>query len=315
MNLHGDQDGGEKTFKHLFQLAIIVTGAVLLAALGAAILDIQNTGLGKPNWPTIGAIGDFIGGILNPLLAFLVLMVLLATTRLQKQELSQTREELIKATNAAELSNTENAFFQLFGMFNQNLQTIEMPRGQNVGDISSFPYRGSKAFQNMWSQVSQIISTQCSEYLANAPFSDHPDAAERGWNKIKSNYSNEEDAKLALLVDAYKEVYALERANLGRYFRLLYNLARFLKNKENVLPDNLYESYSGFIRASLTDYELIFILLNCLTEDGEKTRNYVKQFHLFDNLTRELLFVEFYDDYGNKKGRLDYSQILLSAQK
>lgn len=61
--------------------------------------------LGKPLSPTPedwGTFGDYIGGILNPLVASFALYWLVTSVRLQKQELNDTRIELAKASAAQE---------------------------------------------------------------------------------------------------------------------------------------------------------------------------------------------------------------------
>ncbi|MEQ1582511.1 MAG: hypothetical protein ABL862_08735 [Candidatus Nitrotoga sp.] len=49
-----------------------------------------------------GAFGDYVGGILNPLVASFALYWLVTSVRLQKQELHETRVELAKAGRAQE---------------------------------------------------------------------------------------------------------------------------------------------------------------------------------------------------------------------
>jgi len=52
---------------------------------------------------TWGQFGDFIGGLLNPLIAYLAFYWLITSVRIQKQELKETREELCEARKAQEL--------------------------------------------------------------------------------------------------------------------------------------------------------------------------------------------------------------------
>jgi ABC-type multidrug transport system fused ATPase/permease subunit len=49
-----------------------------------------------------GAVGDYFGGMLNPVLAFASFMALLYTIKLQSTEMSQTREEMARSASAAE---------------------------------------------------------------------------------------------------------------------------------------------------------------------------------------------------------------------
>lgn len=51
-----------------------------------------------------GALGDYFGGILNPILGFASFIALLYTIRLQSKELAMTREELARSADASEKS-------------------------------------------------------------------------------------------------------------------------------------------------------------------------------------------------------------------
>ena len=80
----------------------------------------------------LGLSGDFLGGVLNPILSFFSFLALLFTLRLQRRELTATMEELKKSTVAAEanvrlfteqiaaqrLDAFENTFFALLKVFN-----------------------------------------------------------------------------------------------------------------------------------------------------------------------------------------------------
>ena len=80
----------------------------------------------------LGLSGDFLGGVLNPILSFFSFIALLFTLRLQRRELTATMEELKKSTVAAEanvrlfteqiaaqrLDAFENTFFGLLKVFN-----------------------------------------------------------------------------------------------------------------------------------------------------------------------------------------------------
>ena len=49
----------------------------------------------------IGALGDFFGGTLNPILTFLTFVGLLITIVLQQAELSEARKEFKKSANSS----------------------------------------------------------------------------------------------------------------------------------------------------------------------------------------------------------------------
>lgn len=101
-------------------------------------LDGANDGEGMSRAEALGLSGDFLGGVLNPILSFFSFLALLFTLRLQRKELTATMEELKKSTVAAEsnvrlfteqiaaqrLDAFENTFFALLKLFNATFEKI-----------------------------------------------------------------------------------------------------------------------------------------------------------------------------------------------
>lgn len=111
-----------------------------------------------------------------------------------------------------------------------------------------------------------------------------------------------------VLLESYKEFYDSHQADLGRYFRLLYNVLRFLKDKKSNIPEEMYETYHKLVKASLSDFELFLIMANCLTDAGEPMKKYVSQFELFDNLPKNILLIQRRDEDDNED-ILDFTDI------
>ncbi|KFF82337.1 hypothetical protein [Pseudomonas syringae] len=63
----------------------------------------------------IGQVGDFIGGLTNPVLSFLALLVLLRTTSIQTKEARKTSNFMGMQQSILEREKFENTFFQLLG--------------------------------------------------------------------------------------------------------------------------------------------------------------------------------------------------------
>jgi hypothetical protein len=276
--------------------------------LGAAVFDLKNLINFQPDFAKFGAVGDFLGGILNPILAFLVLLVLLGTTRLQKEELNETRKELHETTKAAQQANIENAFFQLFNLLQQNLQTVHVEAEGNVGETKT--YTGAKGFEIISREILKGVNRECSEVPAHEHYVGNPDdLCPNGWKEILAEHPDAFTAKREVLLGNYRYVYNKYQADLGRYFRLLHNVLKFLSEKEESIPKEMYETYYKIVRASLSNYELFMIMVNGLTKAGQPMKKYISQFELFDNLPKSIHIVSIYDDYGNDVDRLDLTEL------
>lgn len=100
-----------------------IAGAVLLVLVMAYIFAFYQNGWAKDQ-VTWGQFGDYIGGLLNPLVAGFALLALVASVRLQKAELAATREELKESRQAmqeqakiAEQQRSEQRFFDCMGFY------------------------------------------------------------------------------------------------------------------------------------------------------------------------------------------------------
>lgn len=286
MSLHTALDGGEKTFRKIINIGLIIGTFLFAVALIIMILDFKTFRSFEPDLAKFGAIGDFLGGILSPILAFLVLLVLLGTTRLQKEELTEMRRELQANTKATQYANIENVFFQLFNLLQQSI--------------------GANGSEKISSELLSNVSNQCSEISAQEYYNGNPDhRTPNGWGEILETHPNEMTAIRSVLLENYNFIYSKHQAELGRYFRLLYNVLRFLADKEEQIPKEMYETYFKIVRASISNYELLLIMVNCFTEAGFPMKKYVSKFELFDNLPKSILIVPVRNEYGNIIGELD----------
>jgi len=209
-----------------------------------------------------GQFGDFIGGTLNPILAFLSFMALLYTIKIQTDELKLSREELeatrselkesriaqqeqsesLKLQNeATKLQMFENTFFQLLEEHNQLLNIILE--------------NNNKSFV----RFSYIISDDIWEGKREYGF--YP------INKVLNDFKNmnEEDNKIK------------------KYFMILYQLLRFIDNQsiKNKIDG---KEYTNILRA-LIDVSILEVLaINCISHNFVQYKNYIEKYALFEHL-------------------------------
>jgi len=302
MSLDKATDGGKSVFLKIFFIAFI--GFILTILLVFIVLgfDIKHNFSAAPDFSKLGDIGGFIGGVLNPILALLVLMVLLGTARLQKLELKHTRKALKKTAKAAKQANIENAFFQLLELVNKT--TGDVSTNYEVGTFGNETATalGPEAFKKMEKEITKSIRNLWKKGLEGKIAPEHSADWTISKSLVLSDLSRN-DKLLKLTDHCYNQTYKKNRASLGIYFRVLYNMLRFLSEKENDLPKSMYETYCKIVRAKLSDFELIIIFFNCITEVGAPMKKYVSDFQLFDNLPLdELHFVVSYNfDHSNPK--------------
>lgn len=230
----------------------------------------------------MGQWGDFVGGVFNPLLSFLAFAGLLYTILLQQRELGLSREELrmtreelansAKALNDQNLSlkqqRFESAFFGMVGVFNQIIETmdIDIRRRDSKEGLS-----GRDCFSRFREELEAI-------YI-NRSWNDEPThekEADRPWiTGARIEYHHDE----ARMVSAYQHFYKKAAPDLAHYFRVLYNIFRYIENSD--FTDGVY---SKILRAQLSNQELVILFYNCFSEAGQRFKDVAIRFEIFDNL-------------------------------
>ena len=66
-------------------------------------------------------------------------------------------------------------------------------------------------------------------------------------------------------------------------FRILHNIFKYIYERQD-LSDNDKRSYARMVRSMLSNNELEALLINCLTERGDKMRGYVEEYAVLHNL-------------------------------
>lgn len=97
---------------YLLVVALGVTGVLLFVAALMVYFVYFGVTLSADS-SELGAFGDFIGGISNPILSLLVLVAILTSLLYQSRELASTRRELRDSSSALAAQNFLTTFFKL----------------------------------------------------------------------------------------------------------------------------------------------------------------------------------------------------------
>jgi uncharacterized membrane protein len=258
---------------------ITISGIVGLIALPAAYLVYWRV-FGRLGWSDQqqdwGLFGDFVGGVLNPIFAFLSLLALLLTVILQNKEIHQSHEELRKSNDTLQRQNFENTFFQMLRRFGDLISQAKIqPFGFMFNAVNKpNAIEGRSAFRGFYNQLEQIYKREID--------SDEPHSTQR-------------------TVHAYEEFYGEWHHELGHYFRTLYHIFTFIDRSS--LPDAEKVIYANIIRAQLSSYELCLLFYNGIWGEGKvgfkpliekygilKHIDWRLLLHREDNFNKELYF-------------------------
>jgi Putative phage abortive infection protein len=261
---------------------IIIVSILLLLGVGSFIAYGANN---PAKFKDLGTWGDFVGGTLNPILTFLTVIGLLVTIHLQQRELRLTRKELEKSSNALEAQNLttkqqrfENTLFSMIEMLNQIV---------NAMDVSQFgkPKIGRDCFTVFYYSVSI------------AYINEHKIDNSNEKESVAERYSDNDSIRdKKRIIDAYDCFYDEYQSDLGHYFRLLYNIFRYIDQSE--FADGIY---AKILRAQLSNQELLIIFYNNATERGKAFAALAERFELYDNMDTERLLRPEHIDLASKK--------------
>ena len=253
-----------------------------------------------------GTLGDMFG-ITNALFSGLALGGIIFTILLQKKELGyqrdelrETRKEFVIQNKTLKTQRFENTFFNLLSIHNSIVSSIDFETRKRT------QIQGSKT----WNTVT--ITGR--------------DVFEEKYEINKENF--ESIATISDLNNVYKPIYSDVQTDFGHYFRGLYRIVKFTANteflskeelniddksekyeeliKHQVYNDSIRYEYMSMIRSQLSDYELLWVFYNCLSEHGnEKFKPLIERFSLLKNLPWDMIYnkelIKEYKDSAYKK--------------
>lgn len=233
--------------KRFIWIAAIFTSAIYL--IGVITYSISS------KIDSLGTLGDFIGGNLNPILSFLTFLILIKTIKYQKDALDTSSTELALTREELELTRTEvkrsaDAQEQSKLVLEQQAQTQIIQQFENT----------------FFSLLEQIKSSR--------PTKDEVDELVR---KICSTrYENILMARNAL--QSSREIHS-------HFFRLIYQTLKFLNLKQKEISFIEIKFYKNILRSLLTPNETILLGVNSAI---------LPKFSLIDSYVEYKLLIEQY---------------------
>ncbi|MGK0447081.1 MAG: hypothetical protein ACJA2M_000853 [Polaribacter sp.] len=253
-----------------------------------------------------GTLGDMFGTV-NALFSGLAFAGIIFTILLQRKELSYQREELRETRKEFKIQNKtlkaqrfENTFFSLLTLHHQIIEGIDYDTQVEKEDGQTFRLAGAK-------REYQYVTIKGRDV-----FKDKFEILNKSLKNIEfSNYNN-----------TYLKFYQTVQTDFGHYFRNLYRIIKFVDNTEFVSKSELgidsvkaskdelrdYDnrnflirySYTSMIRAQLSDYELLWVFYNCISENGiEFFRPLIEKYTLLKNMPKDkLIDITFVSEYN-----------------
>ncbi|MBQ4800895.1 putative phage abortive infection protein [Pseudoalteromonas sp. MMG006] len=248
-----ESDGDKKSLslnKVLFKvLSFAVLSAGLLLIINLALITFTDRG---------GVFGDFLGGVLNPILTFFTLFGLIATIVIQRQELRLARHEYEKTADALSTQAIETTFFNILDLHHKIVDNLKV-------DLEELSYKSK----------GESLSSKKTKVEGRAVF-------EEILTFLSVEAKTPDDA-----LDRYKNLQKHHNHILGHYFRNLYQALKIIDGyEENKLTYEEKRKYSSILRAQLSTKELALLFVNCLesVSDSGQFKNLLVEFQMLEHL-------------------------------
>lgn len=248
----------EKIAERGFAVAAAATAVVIAMYVG----NFRDHELSS-NTGTWGEFGDYLGGTLNPIFAFITLVMVLRTSRLQAIQLSATKQELVatlkaqsESAEALKLQNDsirkqsfEQTFFSMLRFLEERLQVVKFKYSHYAGHVEIEV--GNEAVSNILKEIfpgSTRATTADSEYTS----------------------------RVFAALDELRTNKPHWHTPLVRYLDCLLVTLRYLR----------HEGYGGnsifaqVLRAQLSNDEVLLIYFMCFDERWSELKELIESFHL-----------------------------------
>ncbi|WP_267369954.1 MULTISPECIES: putative phage abortive infection protein [unclassified Pantoea] len=203
----------------------VVLSIILLALVLFYIKAHAKLSSGK--MAAYGTLGDYFGGISNPILAFITFTAVLFTVYLQ-----------LKQSHESQKLNFEGTFFNMLTLFVTTRSKLKYKE-----------FEGEECFE-------KIIEDK---FLTNKKFSNSSPLIESTKRDFTAKDYSTESAK-----KKYTNFNKTHNQYLGHYFRTLYRVLKIIDGSNLDIRDKI--SYSRILRAQLSTDELSLLFLNGLKD-------------------------------------------------
>ncbi len=248
----------------------ILSGAMIFAVL-LVLINLMLVGFTDKG----GVFGDFLGGVLNPVLTFFTLFGLIVTIVIQRQELRLARYEQEKTADALSTQAIETTFFNIIDLHHKIVDNLKV-------DLDELANRSKaeKALKEL-SLSMLAVGVGTDNKWANKNIQGRA-VFEEILNFMSLGSNSPEES-----LERYKYIQNNHNHILGHYFRNLYQALKVIKGYEaNKLSSTQKRKYTSILRAQLSTKELALLFFNCIegVSDFGEFKNLLIDFQMLEHL-------------------------------
>ena len=244
---------------------LLIPAGVALGAITTYVVTFHHLPASE-NPGAWGTFGDYLGGLLNPLISALTLFVAISVWQLQKQELEETRKALKEQATTAEQQRQEQRFFDLLNVYYRTHDSVSFRhRFYESEELKSQEYKGKTAMAAWLNASSTLFRFALNKDIHGKicePVGDEFQDADAMLKEWGENQANE---------------------HFGSYFRVV----RHLLAEAQVLLGEQHHRYVALFCAQLSRTELVLLALHLwLDPEGQAVQHLAGKYGLLTNLPK-----------------------------
>lgn len=228
-----------------------------------------------------GTFGDKFGAI-NSFFSGLAVAGLICTIYLQKKELGlqrieirQTREEMIRQTKEFDEQNKtlriqcfENTFFNMMELLQEIMQGLTYNTTRQKWEKQ----------RDSFGKIRRVLDSESITLKGRQVFEESYNGTDICLKGIIYNKG----------IEGYNESDAISL--FDHYFRYLYRIMKFVDSSSSVIDFETRYQYMAMLRGQLSKYELIWLYYNGLSNNGyEKLKPLIEKYAMLKNVRKELI--------------------------
>lgn len=273
-------------FSENASFALAITGFFVLG--GTIILFLANFGgfTTTIDSDKLDHFGSFIGGLVGAIWSLASFILLYVSLQQQKED--------VRLTNEALTLQIEEFKQQKVELEGTKIALEEQSKTQELQRFESTFFNLLRLHQNIRDEISVRSIKKTNGVVVSDDKYTGKDCFARFYNGIKNYYEAFSDKTIS--EDLFNYIYFNgcfdnHQANLGHYFRNLYQILKFIKKSK--LDKNEQKFYSNILRAQLSLYELGLLFYNCLSSVGNKDfKPLIEDFNFLENLDTGIILDE-----------------------
>lgn len=248
-----------------------------------------------------GTFGDMFGSV-NAIFSGLALTGIIITIllqrkelKLQREELQETRKEFETQNETLKLQRFENTFFSLLNQHHQIVNAIDF----------RYYKKKEKDKKPLFMARSSIVNTPAEE--KEIVVINGRDVFRYLYNQMSADMKNNSNNSMEIYMYHYQKA----QTDFGHYFRNLYRMIKivhetnFFYDITKATKEEIFDvkyRYTSIIRAQLSDFELLWLFYNCLSDNGiEKFKPFIEEYSLLKNIPKNLIADEKHIEKYNPK--------------